>query len=543
MGGSGGGDDSASSKLSSFLRKIIFLPCWSSSSSSRLVDPAASTAATTCPSYMDSEMSEMSSPPRQGENFSFLEMAEEGESAANLPSKCNASILAGITAISLINLCAICLEPLINNNGPASPGKAVFTSQCCHAFHLACISSNIRHGNLTCPICRAHWTRLPHTLYPPCFRKQDDPILRILDDSISTFRVHRRSFLRSARYDDDDPIEPEAHSVCQTRLCFTLTPLPVPQSHPSSNFCSCMHYPSAQRAEPFSCHSHGIELHHQCYNSKSAAYLSVSLAQQPAIDLVLVASPNGPHLRLLKQCMALVVFALRPIDRLAIVSYSSAAARIFPLRRMTAYGKRAALQVIDRLFYAGYADPMEGIKKGIKILKDRAHSNPGSSILCLSDNPNSSRSYRGTGDMSIEMPIPIHQFHVASTMSIMHELEEFLERLLGGEIREAQLRIGDPEEARIVRLGDLRGNDERRILLDMGNSCAHVCVGYSYVEGVLGGDEQVRTGEVLVRSDDSRETGDAAEAIASVGRASCADSWDYHDPCMARRWAKRLHGR
>ncbi|GAB4840770.1 hypothetical protein Ancab_021532 [Ancistrocladus abbreviatus] len=528
MGGGSGGGASTSSKLGKFVRKIMFLPC-GSFSSSRLADRAAAaataiTTSATCPSNISAESL---SPPKQEGNFSVLEITEEAESTSNFPSK---------------NLCAICLEPLISNNRPASPGKAVFTSQCSHSFHLACISSNIRHGNVTCPICRAHWTRLPHTLYPPCSRKQDDPVLRILDDSISTFRVHRRSFLRSARYDDDDPVEPEAHSLCQPRLYFTLTPLPFSQTYPSS-FCSCVHYPSPIMADPFLYHSPGLELHRQCYKTKRAAYLSVRLAQQPAIDLVLVASPNGPHLRLLKQCMQLVVFSLRPIDRLAIVSYSSAAARIFPLRRMTAYGKRAALQVIDRLFYAGYADPVEGIKKGIKILKDRAHNNPRSSILRLSDNPTSTRSYRGNGDMNLEMPVPIHQFHVASTVSIMHELEDFLEQLLGGEIREAQLRIGDHEEARVLRLGDLRGNDQRRILLDIEDSSTHVCVSYSYVESVHGGDEQVRTGEVLVRVGDRRETDSAAEVTFSVGRTSCVESWDHHDPCMARRWAKRLHGR
>ncbi|WJZ92366.1 hypothetical protein VitviT2T_011368 [Vitis vinifera] len=63
----------------------------------------------------------------------------------------------------------------------------------------------------------------------------------------------------------------------------------------------------------------------------------------------------------------------------------------------------------------------------------------------------------------------------------MHEFEEFLARLLGGVIRDIQLRIGD--DGQIIRLGELRGGEERRIPLDMGD-CEHVCVGYSYVRGV-----------------------------------------------------------
>ncbi|GMH31019.1 hypothetical protein Nepgr_032862 [Nepenthes gracilis] len=524
--GSGGG---ASSRLRNAVRKIIVLPC-GSFSSSRLVDPSTTSisntaVAATCSSVSSSEIGPLS---KEGGNELIV---EEGELSSNAASK---------------NVCTICLEPLMNNNGAASPGHAVFTSQCSHAFHLACISSNIRHGNATCPICRAHWTRLPHTLYPPCWlpRNHDDPILRILNDSITTFQVHRRSFLRSARYDDDEPVEPEGpHSRYQPHLYFTLTALPVPQSHPTSNLCSYAHYPSHNMNDPFPYHSPALELQHQRYENKRAAYLSVGIAPQQATDLVLVASPNGPHLRLLKQSMALVVFSLRPVDRLAIVSYSSAAARIFPLRRMTAYHKQAALQVIERLFYAGHANPMEGIKKGIKILKDRAHKNPRSSILHLSDHRTSVRSYQNSTEMDIGMPISLNQFHVASTVSIMHELEEFLAQLLGGRIREVQLRIGDEEEARIVRLGDLRGNDERRILLEIGESCAHICVGYSYLEGGVVGDEQIRTGEVLVRVGDTRETGNAVEAAVTAGRGSSVESWDYLDPCMARRWAKRLHGR
>lgn len=279
------------------------------------------------------------------------------------------------------------------------------------------------------------------------------------------------------------------------------------------------------------------------YKHKRPAYLSVRLASQQPIDLVLVASPNGPHLRLLKQCMSLAVFSLRPVDRLAIVSYSSAAARIFPLRRMTSYGKQAALQVIDRLFYTGHADPMEGIKKGIKILKDRTHENPHSSILHLSDYPTTSRSYRAINDMEMGIPVSVHQFHVASTSSIMHELGEFLGQLIVGVVREVQLSIEDEDEGRVVRLGELRGNEERRVFLEVDESRDHVCISYSYTEGRGGVDACVRVGEAVVGIDDRGQIDDVEEAPIAGGRTSCVDSWDYHDPCMARRWAKRLHGR
>ncbi|KAK6149593.1 hypothetical protein DH2020_017118 [Rehmannia glutinosa] len=417
------------------------------------------------------------------------------------------------------NLCAICLDPLNYRSG-SSPGEAIFTAQCSHAFHFACISSNVRHGSVTCPICRAHWTQLPRNLNLQCalHSTKADPILQILDDSIANSRVHRRSFLRSARYDDDDPIEPDGASD-QPRLHLSL--LTVPLSHHSSSSSSMAESPlAAQHLSP-----------------NNRAYLRVKLAHQPATDLVLVASPNGPHLRLMKQAMALVVFSLRPIDRLAIVTYSSAAARVFPLRRMTSYGKRTALQVIDRLFYMGQADPMEGLKKGVKILGDRVHKNTQSCILHLTDSP--SGSYH---QFDMEAQFTIHRFHVgfgfgASNGFVMHEFEEFLARTLGGAIRDIQMRIEDG--TRIVRIGELRGGEERNIPVYLGE-CGPVCVEYSYVEG--GDGECVRRGEVVVGLEDKGDRSENGDGVPIGGRMSSVENWDYHDPFMARRWAKHLHG-
>ncbi|XP_004293426.1 PREDICTED: uncharacterized protein LOC101308157 [Fragaria vesca subsp. vesca] len=462
------------------------------------------------------------------------------------------------------NLCAICLDPLSYHSKGKSSGQAIFTAQCSHAFHFACISSNVRHGSVTCPICRAHWTQLPRNLNPPggslssC--NPTDPILQILDDSIATFRIHRRSFLRSARYDDDDPIEPPDHMPNFPRLQFSLAPLP-PSTPPHSfqpSWCATHPYHPPPHHLSYSSSISllqsptGLKSYNTMYASSDRAYLSVKLSQQRATDLVLVASPNGPHLRLLKQCMALVVFSLRPIDRLAIVTYSSAAARVFPLRRMTSYGKRTAQQVIDRLFYMGQADAVEGLKKGIKILQDRVYKNQDSRILHLSDTP--TRSYHAA--LNMDVPIPVHRFHVGfgvgtSNGFIMHEFEEFLRRLIGGVVRDIQLRINTTGEAssRIVRIGELRNGEERKILVDL-RVCGHICVGYSYIEdGEI--DEPITTGETVVSIGDDKSNINLDEAASAGsgtsgpiigGRPSSADSWDYHDPYMARRWAKHLHG-
>ncbi|XP_068636355.1 probable E3 ubiquitin-protein ligase EDA40 [Aristolochia californica] len=469
------------------------------------------------------EMENISTPVVSSQKENVKELAEEAESSSFAK-----------------NLCAICLEPLSSSPG-ASPGKAIFTAQCSHAFHFICISSNVRHGNVTCPICRAHWTQLPRSLMPTCSIPchQSDPILRILDDSIATFRVHRRSSLRSARYDDDDPIEPD-HSPGLPRLRLSL--IPVPQTHPCSHSALheivCGQSPLSQFSTSSSYNSSPTD--QQPYFCSNRAFVSVKLAQQKATDLVLVTSTNGPHLRLLKQSMALVVFSLRSVDRLSIVTYSSAATRAFPLRRMTSHGKRTALQVIDRLFYLGEADPSEGLKKGVKILQDRTHQNPHCCILHLSDSPTRA-AYLGR---DLQVPVPVHCFHVGfgfgtSNGFVMHEFEEFLARLLGGVIRETQLRIGEEGWA---RLGELRGGEERRIPLDLGD-CGYVCVGYTYIE--CGPEERLTTGEIIVglgdKGERSDERGDVRDSSIG-GRNSNVERWEYHDPYMARRWAKHLHG-
>lgn len=148
-------------------------------------------------------------------------------------------------------LCAICLDSLSlrhNSKGGGAGGQRVFKAQCSHAFHLACISSNVRHGSVTCPVCRAHWSHLPRHKDPPpssSSSSSTDPILQILDDSIATFRLQRRSFLR---YHDPIIITPHHHH--RPRLRVTLVPVrpPSPSSSPSPSslpHCGRLGHPSA----------------------------------------------------------------------------------------------------------------------------------------------------------------------------------------------------------------------------------------------------------------------------------------------------------
>uniref|UniRef100_A0ACD5XKA6 Uncharacterized protein n=1 Tax=Avena sativa TaxID=4498 RepID=A0ACD5XKA6_AVESA len=449
------------------------------------------------------------------------------------------------------NLCAICLETLSISSSDIdnSDRPAIFTAQCSHSFHFLCIASNIRHGNVTCPICRAQWSQLPRDMkVPPLLHNQSDPILRILDDNIATSRVNRRSSSRATRYNDDDPVEPYTLTEhVDPSLRFALIPSPVAAHHHILGHYPCGRMMPLQQHCQYSSSSMLSPSQMASPSAQRRAYLSVSLAPQPAMDLVLVASPNGPHLRLLKQAVALVVFSMRAIDRLAIVTNATTATRAFPLRRMSSHGKRMALQVIEHLCSVGGNDPVGALQKGLKILEDRAHQNPSKCILHLSDHP--IRSYVGV-DMN-RSSIPVHQFHVGlgfgvQNSFVMHEFEELLARLLGGVIGDTQLRIG--EHGGVVRLGELRGGEERRIPLDLVADCGFILVGYSYLEG--GREDQPRTGEVAVgfeeKAGDGRCCGfrDMGPSIGGGGErrsSCCAESWDHLDPFMARRWAKHFN--
>jgi hypothetical protein len=96
----------------------------------------------------------------------------------------------------------------------------------------------------------------------------------------------------------------------------------------------------------------------------------------------------------------------------------------------------------------------------------------------------------------------------------------------------------------MVRLGELRGGEERRIPLDLVAECGFILVGYSYLEG--GREDQLRTGEVAVGFEDKGDDGfgwarETGLCIGGERRSCCVDRRDYHDPFMARRWAKHFN--
>ncbi|XP_078443619.1 uncharacterized protein LOC144713026 [Wolffia australiana] len=361
-----------SSRLRRAARKI-WVPCFSLSSAIRpWVVPS---------SFLSSQKPSMApaktfSQPSSGTPTKAKEAVKSVSQAAGSPEK---------------EACAICLEPL------AEEPRSVFTAECGHSFHFACVSCNVRFGGVTCPICRAAWSQLP------------------------------------ARHDRDDPLRLEL--------------LPGP----------------------------------------AGPVLSARLLHPRPADVVVVATPGGPNPRLLARAMALVVCALRPADRLAIVAGWGAPAKALPLRRMGQPGKRAALRALDRVFFLGSADPAGGLRKAAQILRDRTHRNPVALVLHLTDGPPSQ-------GPPADVPAPVRRFQVGRETGA---LEECLWRVVGGSAREARLRI--EEEGRVVFLGGMRGGDERLIPLSAaagGGGGGVVSVGYSYLGG--GVEEKMMTGDVIL---------------------------------------------
>lgn len=76
----------------------------------------------------------------------------------------------------------------------------------------------------------------------------------------------------------------------------------------------------------------------------------------------------------------------------------------------------------------------------------------------------------------------------------MHEFERFLAKTLGSAIWDVQLRLDDG--ARIIRIGELRGGEERNILVYM----ELFCMEYSYMDSSADG-ECIRTGKIAVDDD------------------------------------------
>ncbi|XVE79790.1 hypothetical protein DITRI_Ditri14bG0084100 [Diplodiscus trichospermus] len=358
--------------------------------------------------------------------------------------------------------CSICLTAI-----KPGQGHAIFTAECSHSFHFHCITSNVKHGNQICPVCRAKWKEIP--LQSPASdlpngRSRINPTDWPRDDAWMT--VVRR--LPSPRLDstrqisslfhasepgtfDDDEVLDEQHETTEANI-FAMDAT----KHNSIGAIEVKTYPELSAVPRANCHNNfAILIHLKAphtsggLNSRNQTLFSPTTQNSRApVDLVTVldvsGSMAGTKLALLKRAMGFVIQHLGPSDRLSVIAFSSTARRLFPLRRMTETGRQEALQAVNSLTSNGGTNIAEGLRKGAKVIVDRKWKNPVGSIILLSDgqdtytvtSPSGSHSrtdYKSLLPVSVQrdggagLHIPVHAFgfgadHDAASMHSISEI-------------------------------------------------------------------------------------------------------------------------
>ncbi|XP_045827920.1 E3 ubiquitin-protein ligase WAV3 [Trifolium pratense] len=351
--------------------------------------------------------------------------------------------------------CAICLNTMKPGNG-----HAIFTAECSHSFHFHCITSNVKHGNQICPVCRSKWKEVPFqspALTPRSSQltREDGwptPIRRLpsstqLNASGQISSLYHVS--EPAIFDDDEPIDQHAsihhnndsnetnHDIINKVEIRTYPEVSSVQKSASRDaFAVLIHLkaPQSQRKQNIS------------GNDTDSSPPPVENSRA-SVDLVTVldvsGSMLGTKLALLKRAMGFVIQNMGPSDRLSVIAFSSTARRIFPLRRMTEIGRQEALQAVNSLVSNGGTNIAEGLRKGAKVFSDRRCKNPVCSIILLSDGQDTytvnTRPNVGTGYQSlvpntihrnnggIGSQIPVHAFgfgadHDATSMHSISEI-------------------------------------------------------------------------------------------------------------------------
>ncbi|CAH9080456.1 unnamed protein product [Cuscuta epithymum] len=301
--------------------------------------------------------------------------------------------------------CSICLASM-----RLGGGQALFTAECSHSFHFQCIASNVKHGNQVCPVCRAQWKEIPllcPSLDPP------PPPRRTRANPVCPLHQNQNIAIPEPTiFDDDESLDGQPNSTHRisdkedremTISVFSEVPF-VSRFTALDNFTVLVHL---KAPPPSDTGKMG------CINRP---HKTAAKTPRTPIDLVTVldisGSMAGTKLALLKRAMSFVIQNMGPADRLAVVAFSSTARRLFPLRRMSDTGQRAALKAVNSLVANGGTNITEGLRMGTKIMNDRKDQNPVGSIILLSDGQDT---YTASNiseqlNLSSRFEIPVHTF-------------------------------------------------------------------------------------------------------------------------------------
>ncbi|CAH2038609.1 unnamed protein product [Thlaspi arvense] len=246
--------------------------------------------------------------------------------------------------------CAICLDEIRKEDG-----KAIFTAECSHSFHFDCITSNVKHGNRICPLCRTQWKQVPFgddatvPVPVPTF-----PAQRGFEDD--EFLPHGESPVQRGDRDHHS-----GHQALEIKLLPQVSA--VAKSVTRGDFAVLVHL--------------------------KAEGVSGDTPTRAPLDLITVldvsGSMEGMKMELMKNAMGFVIQNLGESDRLSVISFSSTARRLFPLRLMTEAGKQAAMQAVNSLVAGGGTNIAEGLRIGARVIEDRRWKNPVSGMMLLSD--------------------------------------------------------------------------------------------------------------------------------------------------------------
>uniref|UniRef100_A0ACD5UBZ6 Uncharacterized protein n=1 Tax=Avena sativa TaxID=4498 RepID=A0ACD5UBZ6_AVESA len=288
--------------------------------------------------------------------------------------------------------CAICFDSMRSGHG-----QALFTAECSHKFHFHCISSNVKHGNHVCPVCRAKWKEIPLnrslSLNVPQGRvgvnraqlPQQDAYVALLHQVPNRQRgVRRLHTSEPTDFNDDEPLQ-QAETF--DNLNFRSTKTAEISTYPE--FSS---FPQSSSQDGFSVLIH-LKAPSASSDQATGRLVNESSVRPPnrraPVDLVTVidvsGSMAGTKLALLKRAMGFVVQHLGPSDRLSVIAFSSAARRLFHLQRMSHHGRQQALQAINSLGAGGGTNIADALKKATKVIEDRSYKNSVCSIILLSD--------------------------------------------------------------------------------------------------------------------------------------------------------------
>lgn len=294
--------------------------------------------------------------------------------------------------------CAICLDEIRKEDG-----KAIFTAECSHSFHFNCITSNVKHGNRICPLCRTQWKQVP-----------------LCDDNtVPTFPAQRG-------FEDDESL-PHGETQIQSDDGHSGV------AHRRRQALEVNLFPEVSAvAKPVARGDFAVLVH------LKAEGVSDDRRTRAPLDLITVldvsGSMEGMKMELMKNAMGFVIQNLGETDRLSVISFSSTARRLFPLRLMSETGKQVAMQAVNSLVAGGGTNIAEGLKIGARVIEDRRWKNPVSGMMLLSDGQdNFTLSHAGVhlrSDYESLLPsfcrIPIHTFGFGSDhdSELMHTISQ-----------------------------------------------------------------------------------------------------------------------